>query len=84
MEGGRGGEREKEGEGGRDIDCTFHSTPEGRATASKEEGNELFRRKCYQQAVHEYTAGLKEEGVGVALRAILYTNRAAANSHMGR
>lgn len=64
------------------------STPGGRATAHKEEGNEHFRHKRYRQAVEEYTAGLKE-GVGLeagleaGLRAVLCTNRAAAHFHLG-
>lgn len=64
------------------------SSTEGRAKAHKEEGNEQFRLKHYQKAVDEYSAGVKE-GVelrneeGKALLAILYTNRAAAQFHLG-
>lgn len=68
------------------------SSPESRAAAYKDEGNEQFRLKHYRQAIEEYTAGLREgvakegvakEGVGVALRAVLYTNRAAAHFYLG-
>lgn len=61
------------------------SSPQGRATAHKEEGNEHFRRKHYRQAVDEYTAGLKEGlggGVDETLRAVLCTNRAAAHYYL--
>ena len=68
------------------------SSPESRAAAHKDEGNEQFRLKHYRQAIEEYTAGLREgmnkegratEEVGVVLRAILYTNRAAAHFYLG-
>ena len=62
------------------------STPEGRATAHKEEGNEQFRHKRYREAVKEYTAGLKEGlegGLDKTLRAVLCTNRAAAHFYLG-
>lgn len=68
------------------------SSPESQAAAYKDEGNEQFRMKHYLQAIEEYTAGLREgvakeggakEGVGVVLRAVLYTNRATSHFYLG-
>ena len=46
-------------------------------------GNEYFRRKQYREAVTEYTAGIKERLDDQLLNAVLYTNRAAAQFHLG-
>ncbi len=63
---------------------TYSSSPSGRANAHKEEGNEHFRLKRYPKAVEEYTAGLKEPvEADPTLRALLYTNRAAAQFYLG-
>ena len=60
------------------------SSPSGRANAHKEEGNEHFRVKRYAEAVEEYTAALREAVEDdLTLRAILYTNRAAAHFYLG-
>ena len=37
----------------------------------------------YKEAVLEYTAGIKESVDDVTLNAVMYTNRAAANFHLG-
>ena len=59
------------------------STAEGRALAHKEEGNEHFKAKKYKLAVEEYSAGIKEKCSDVNLNAVLYSNRAAAQFHLG-
>ena len=60
------------------------TTPEGRAMAHKEEGNEHFKKKKYKLAVEEYSAGIKEKCSDVGLSAVLYCNRAAAQFHLGK
>ena len=60
------------------------STPEGRASCHKEEGNDHFQHKRYHKAVAAYTAGVKEGVADPTLMAILHTNRAAAQFHLGR
>lgn len=61
-----------------------YRTPQGRATAHKEEGNQHFRGKRYREAVEEYTAGVRELAGGEPdLLTLLYTNRAAAHYHLG-
>lgn len=59
------------------------STAEGRALTFKEDGNEHFKLKKYREAVQEYTAGIKERAKDVELNAVLYTNRATAQFHLG-
>ena len=59
------------------------STAEGRGLAHKEEGNELFKKKKYKLAVKEYSAGIKEKSEDDTLNAVLYSNRAAAQYHLG-
>ena len=58
-------------------------TPEGRALSHKEEGNEHFKKKEYKLAVEEYSAGIKEKCSDVGLNAVLHSNRAAAQYHLG-
>ena len=60
------------------------STAEGRALSHKEEGNEHFKLKKYKLAVEEYSAGIKEKCSDTTLNAVLYSNRAAAQFHLGR
>ena len=59
------------------------STAEGRALTHKEEGNEHFKKKKYKLAVEEYSAGIKEKCADIGLNAVLYSNRAAAQFHLG-
>ena len=54
------------------------------ATSYKEDGNLNFKRKKYRWAIDNYTAGLKEMAKDKELNAVLYTNRAAANFHIGK
>ena len=54
-----------------------------RAIAFKEDGNELFRTKHYSEAVVAYSEGIKQDPPDTDLSAILYSNRAAANYHLG-
>uniref|UniRef100_A0A8C1KUM4 Prolyl-tRNA synthetase 2, mitochondrial n=1 Tax=Cyprinus carpio TaxID=7962 RepID=A0A8C1KUM4_CYPCA len=58
-------------------------TPEDKARALKDEGNEYFKEKNYKKAVVSYTEGLKKNCMDIELNAILYTNRAAAHFHLG-
>uniref|UniRef100_A0A8C9QPL3 Tetratricopeptide repeat domain 4 n=2 Tax=Scleropages formosus TaxID=113540 RepID=A0A8C9QPL3_SCLFO len=57
--------------------------PEEQAKALKDEGNEYFKEKNYKKAVVSYTEGLKKKCQDSDLRAILFTNRAAAHFHLG-
>lgn len=56
----------------------------GRATAHKEDGNELFRKRQYKGAIKEYSKGISERSKDSELNAILYCNRAAAQFHLGK
>lgn len=56
----------------------------GRAIAHKEEGNDLFRKRLYKEAVKEYSKGISEKSEDSELNAILYCNRAAAQFHLGK
>lgn len=58
--------------------------PQGRAQSCKEDGNEYFKERQYKKAVAAYTAGIKEKCGDSTLTAILYTNRAAAQFHLGQ
>nr|XP_013817231.1 PREDICTED: tetratricopeptide repeat protein 4 [Apteryx mantelli mantelli] len=49
----------------------------------KNEGNEYFREKDYRKAVISYTEGLRKKCEDPELRAMLHTNRAAAQAHLG-
>ena len=54
------------------------------ALAHKEDGNYHFQRKEYRKAIAAYTEGLKQKQDDESLKAILLTNRAAANFHLGK
>uniref|UniRef100_A0A8B9S4G6 Tetratricopeptide repeat domain 4 n=1 Tax=Apteryx owenii TaxID=8824 RepID=A0A8B9S4G6_APTOW len=49
----------------------------------KNEGNEYFREKDYRKAVISYTEGLRKKCEDPELGAVLHTNRAAAQAHLG-
>jgi tetratricopeptide (TPR) repeat protein len=53
------------------------------AVSFKEDGNKNFERKKYRWAIENYTEGIKCKPVDRLLNAVLYTNRAAANFHIG-
>lgn len=55
----------------------------GRAEAYKEDGNHEFKKKKYRIAADNYTEGIKCRCPDKQLNAVLYTNRAAANFHLG-
>ena len=55
-----------------------------RAEAYKEDGNEEFKKKQYRIAIDNYTEGIKCLCPDRDLNAVLYTNRAAAQYHLGR
>lgn len=57
--------------------------PVARANSYKEEGNELFQKKDYRVAIENYTEGIKSKSPDKEQNAILYTNRAAAQFHLG-
>ncbi len=46
-------------------------------------GNEMFRKRRYRESLKEYSAGLKECAEDPLLNAVLLTNRAAAQFHLG-
>ncbi|XP_065904201.1 tetratricopeptide repeat protein 4-like isoform X2 [Dysidea avara] len=58
-------------------------TPEGRAKVHKEEGNDLFKKKKYREAVVEYTEGIKQKSSDVTMNTVLYCNRATAQFYLG-
>ncbi|KAJ8376389.1 hypothetical protein SKAU_G00069690 [Synaphobranchus kaupii] len=58
-------------------------TPEEKAKAFKDEGNEYFKEKNYKKAIVTYTEGLKKKCSDADLNAVLHTNRAAAQFHLG-
>ncbi|NXU51671.1 TTC4 protein, partial [Turnix velox] len=47
------------------------------------EGNEYFKEKDYGRAVAAYTEGLKKNFEDLELKAVLHTNRGAAQFHLG-
>lgn len=55
----------------------------GRASAYKEDGNELFKKKKYKEAITAYSEGLQQGSTDDQLLAILHCNRAAAHYHIG-
>ncbi|XP_066912842.1 tetratricopeptide repeat protein 4-like [Clytia hemisphaerica] len=57
--------------------------PEACALSHKEDGNYHFQRKEYRKAITAYTEGLKQKHDDEPLKAVLLTNRAAANFHLG-
>jgi len=58
-------------------------TPLASAMALKDDGNHNFQYKKYRWAITSYTEALKEKHNDFQLFATLYTNRAAANFHLG-
>lgn len=57
--------------------------PTAKAEAYKDDGNSEFQKKKYKIAVDNYTEGIKCQCPDRNLNAILYTNRAAAQFHIG-
>ncbi|XP_048759199.1 tetratricopeptide repeat protein 4-like [Ostrea edulis] len=55
--------------------------PTSNAESFKEDGNVEFKKKRYDIAIDNYTAGIKFKCPDKALNAVLYTNRAAAQFH---
>lgn len=62
------------------YDC---DDPVESAVALKEDGNFNFQKKKYHWAITAYTEALKEKHEDFLLYATLYTNRGAANFHLG-
>jgi len=60
-----------------------HDDPVDAAVALKEDGNYSFGKKKYKFAIVAYTEALKEKHSDFVLFATLYTNRGAANFHLG-
>ena len=56
----------------------------GRATVLKEDGNEMFKRKKYRDAIDLYTEALAKKPSDTQLTAVLYCNRAAAHYYIGK
>lgn len=54
-----------------------------RADSYRDDGNDQFKRKKYKIAIDNYTEGIKSRSPDAELNAILYTNRAAAQFHLG-
>lgn len=57
--------------------------PVARANSYREEGNDLFKKKKYRVAIENYTEGIKSKSPDREQNAVLYTNRAAAQYHLG-
>jgi len=57
--------------------------PHEAALAHKDDGNHNFQKKNYRHAIISYTEAIKEKHTDMLLYATLYTNRAAANFHLG-
>ncbi|XP_060078173.1 tetratricopeptide repeat protein 4-like [Ylistrum balloti] len=57
--------------------------PTARAESFKEDGNVEFKKKRYDIAIDNYTEGIKCECPDRQLNAVLYSNRAAAQSFRG-
>ncbi|CAI9621344.1 unnamed protein product [Staurois parvus] len=53
------------------------------AKSCKDEGNDFFKEKNYKKAIEAYTEGIKKNCKDQELNAVLYTNRAAAQFHLG-
>uniref|UniRef100_F7D8P9 Tetratricopeptide repeat domain 4 n=1 Tax=Monodelphis domestica TaxID=13616 RepID=F7D8P9_MONDO len=58
-------------------------SPEEQAKTYKDEGNDYFKDKDYKKAVLSYTEGLRKKCSDPDLNAVLLTNRAAAQFHLG-
>ncbi|XP_004699453.1 tetratricopeptide repeat protein 4 [Echinops telfairi] len=58
-------------------------SPEEQAKTYKDEGNDYFKEKDYKKAMISYTEGLKKKCADTDLNVVLYTNRAAAQYHLG-
>ncbi|KFV68646.1 Tetratricopeptide repeat protein 4, partial [Dryobates pubescens] len=58
-------------------------SPAELAKMYKNEGNEYFKEKDYKRAVVAYSEGLKKKCEDPELNAVLYTNRGAAQFHLG-
>ena len=50
----------------------------------RNEGNEAYKRRDFNNAVHFYTEGIKVNCKDDDLNAKLYSNRATANFYLGR
>ncbi|XP_020832561.1 tetratricopeptide repeat protein 4 isoform X2 [Phascolarctos cinereus] len=57
--------------------------PEEQAKTYKDEGNDYFKDRDYKKAVASYTEGLRKKCSDPDLNAMLLTNRAAAQYHLG-
>ncbi|XP_071952443.1 tetratricopeptide repeat protein 4-like [Antedon mediterranea] len=58
-------------------------TPEETALSYKDDGNDCFKKKKFKMASKAYSEGLKQNAKDDKLNAILYTNKAAAEYHLG-
>ena len=54
------------------------------AEVYKNEGNDEYSKKNYNNAIHFYTKGIKVNCKDEDLNAKLYSNRAAANFNLGK
>lgn len=58
-------------------------TPEEKAEDLKNEGNSYFKDRKYEKAVLSYSAALSMKSSDRELNAVVFSNRAAANFHLG-
>ena len=54
------------------------------AEVYKNEGNDEYKKRDFNSAIHYYTEGIKVNCKDEELNAKLYSNRAAANSNLGK
>ena len=54
------------------------------AEVYKNEGNDEYKKRNFNSAIHYYTEGIKVNCKDEELNAKLYSNRAAANSNLGK
>ena len=54
------------------------------AEVYKNEGNDEYKKRNFNSAIHYYTEGIKVDCKDEELNAKLYSNRAAANSNLGK
>ncbi|XP_071117917.1 tetratricopeptide repeat protein 4-like [Haliotis cracherodii] len=57
--------------------------PTARADSYRDDGNDNFKKKKYRIAIDNYTEAIKSKSPDRKLNAVCYTNRAAAQYHLG-
>jgi len=66
------------------IMCYYSKHYSANADSYKDDGNYNFKKKKYRWAIDNYTKAILEKCNDRELNAILYSNRAAAQYHIGK